>query len=263
MGRVMRLKLRDIALSVVDFGGESLPLLLLHGLAGSALEWHAVAQRLKRSHRVFALDQRGHGRSDKPKAQYARGYYVGDVIGVIEGLRLAPVALVGQSMGGLNAFLAAAARPDLISKLVLIEASPARNPNALRDVNAWLSKWPVRFATRESAIEFFGGDNALGRGWVRTLERDGRGLRARFRKDAIGASMADIAARDYWAEWSRVRCPTLVLAGECGQLAAVILREMQRRSKRVRIERLPGIGHDAHLEGPAVVADRINAFLRA
>jgi pimeloyl-ACP methyl ester carboxylesterase len=56
----------------LDFGGEGPPLLLLHGLAGRANEWHSTAQRLTQQGHVPALDQRGHGRGEKGLADYSR-----------------------------------------------------------------------------------------------------------------------------------------------------------------------------------------------
>jgi len=83
------LKSQHIRLCCVDFGGKGSPLLLLHGLAGRAHEWHHTAQWLTQHGHVFALDQRGHGMSQKGLADYSREAYVNDVITVIEHLRLA------------------------------------------------------------------------------------------------------------------------------------------------------------------------------
>ena len=74
--------------------------------------------------RVIALDQRGHGRSEREPTDLSRPAFVGDVVAVVEQLSLAPVVLIGQSMGGNTAFLAAAAHPGLVESLVVIEASP-------------------------------------------------------------------------------------------------------------------------------------------
>ena len=120
-------------LCCVDFGGEGAPLLLLHGLAGRANEWHSTAQWLIHQGRVLALDQRGHGQSEKGLDDYSRDAYVNDVIMVVQQLKLAPVILIGQSMGGQNAFLVAARRPDLVRALIVVEARPGADPDAHRD----------------------------------------------------------------------------------------------------------------------------------
>ncbi|HZR43845.1 MAG TPA: alpha/beta hydrolase [Ktedonobacteraceae bacterium] len=94
------LDVAGVRLCCVDFGGEGPPVLLLHGLARRANEWRETAYWLIEHHHVFALDQRGHGVSDKATRDYSRDAYVNDVISVIEQLELHPVILIGQSMGG-------------------------------------------------------------------------------------------------------------------------------------------------------------------
>jgi len=126
-------------LCCVDFGGDGSSMLLLHGLAGRGNEWHDTANRLTQHGHVFALDQRGHGRSAKGLDDYSRDVYVDDAVAVIEQLQLAPTLLIGQSMGGLNAFLVAARRPDLVRALIVVEARPSLSPSAQSDVEKWLN----------------------------------------------------------------------------------------------------------------------------
>lgn len=106
------LKSNQVRLCCIDFGGTGAPILLLHDLAGRANEWHSTAQWLIHQGHVFALDQRGHGQSEKGLDDYSRDAYIQDVIAVIKQFHLAPVLLIGQSMGGQNAFLVAARRPS-------------------------------------------------------------------------------------------------------------------------------------------------------
>jgi pimeloyl-ACP methyl ester carboxylesterase len=106
----------------VDFGGDGPPLVCVHGLAGSALNWMAVAPELARSHHVLAVDLRGFGRTPLGRGTRLRDnrrlldLFVRHVAG-------APATLVGNSMGGLLAVLQAAESPETVSRLVL--ADPA------------------------------------------------------------------------------------------------------------------------------------------
>ena len=81
-GKRLFLKSHNVHLCCIDFGGNGSPVLLLHGLAGRANEWHSTAQWLTHHRHVFALDQRGHGRSEKGLDDYSRDAYVNDVIAV-------------------------------------------------------------------------------------------------------------------------------------------------------------------------------------
>src|SRR4051812_8959176 len=112
-----------IRLTVRDHGGPGAPVLLLHGLAGHCGEWDAVTEGLS-EYRVVALDQRGHGASERRPAGVSRAAYVADVAAVIDALGLDRPVLVGQSLGGHTAMLAAAAHPGRVRALVMIEAGP-------------------------------------------------------------------------------------------------------------------------------------------
>jgi pimeloyl-ACP methyl ester carboxylesterase len=146
-------------LSVRDFGGRGTPVLLLHGLAGHGEEWGQTASWLTHEHRVLALDARGHGFSERRPVDVSRAAHVADAAAVIERTGRGPTAVVGQSLGGHTALLLAASRPELVSRLVVVEASPAGDPagaaEAASAIETALRSWPVPFADHSDAITFF------------------------------------------------------------------------------------------------------------
>ena len=75
------------------------PILLLHGLASNARIWDLVAPRLADRYRVFALDQRGHGLTDKPDDGYDFNTIVRDALAFVEAMSLERPVLVGHSWG--------------------------------------------------------------------------------------------------------------------------------------------------------------------
>ena len=109
-----------ISYSVV--AGENPAIVILHGLAGSTREFVATARALS-PRRVILIDQRGHGLSTRAPADTSRAAFIDDVVQVIEAESRHPVDLVGQSMGAHTAMLVAAARPDLVHRLVLLEGN--------------------------------------------------------------------------------------------------------------------------------------------
>jgi pimeloyl-ACP methyl ester carboxylesterase len=123
----------------LDFGGEGPPLVCVHGLAGSALNWMAVGPALASRHRVLAVDLRGFGRT--PLGGGTRlednrrllDLFVREVAG-------APATLVGNSMGGLISVVQAAASPETVASVVL--ADPAL-------------PWPGRRAVDPAVWSFF------------------------------------------------------------------------------------------------------------
>ncbi|MFI9330373.1 alpha/beta fold hydrolase [Kitasatospora sp. NPDC052868] len=102
------------------------PLLLLHALGERGADWDGVLPQLAPHHRVYALDLRGHGGSDRP-ARYGLELMRDDVVAFLDALGLARVDLVGHSMGGVVAYLLAQSHPERVGRLVL-EDIPAPHP---------------------------------------------------------------------------------------------------------------------------------------
>lgn len=250
-----------VRLCCVDFGGEGQPVLLLHGLAGRASEWRETAGWLAQTHHVFALDQRGHGMSDKALADYSRDAYVNDVVSVIEQLHLSSVILIGQSMGGQNAFLVAAHRPELVRGLIVVEARAGANPSVQRSVGKWLDSWPVPFPTLADARSFFGGNTLYAQTWLEVLEERPDGYWPQFRKEDMLRSIEDQAQREYWHEWEQIQCPTLLVGGENSFLPQDELQAMATRIPHGHYIQIPNAGHDLHLEQPQAWREVVEAFL--
>lgn len=113
-----------LTLAVRELGGTGAPLVVLHGLLGSSRNWQSAGVALaERGYRVFAPDLRNHGASPWGEAC---GYpaLASDVVACLERLALGPVHLVGHSMGGKAAMRLAVDRPDLVSRLTIVDIAP-------------------------------------------------------------------------------------------------------------------------------------------
>lgn len=238
-----------VSLAVTEAGGSGPAVLLLHGLAGSARELMPTAAALTDRHRVLLLDQRGHGLSTRRPDDLSRDAFVADAVAVIE--RLAPgerVALVGQSMGAHTAFLAASRRPDLVSRLVMLEGHPAgsADPQEAADLGAFFASWPTPFADAAAARAFLG-DSPLTEAWVADLEETPSGLRPRFDADVMQAGVAAVH-ESRWAEWESLAVPTTAVFADRGMFSAEQQAELAARRPGTRILPLPDGSHDAHLD---------------
>ena len=94
------------------------PLLFLHGLSASSATYDEARTSVDATHRVFSLDFRGHGGSDRAPGTYQVPNYGADVAAFIEWIGQ-PVALAGHSLGGAVATYLAGARPDLVAGALL------------------------------------------------------------------------------------------------------------------------------------------------
>jgi pimeloyl-ACP methyl ester carboxylesterase len=114
------------ALSDSPLGSRGRPwdgewLVLLHGLASQAHIWDLVAPMLTDSFRVIAIDQRGHGLSDKPDSGYDWATVTSDLDAILDALKIERAVLAGHSWGGNVAVQYAVDQPDRVSGLILID----------------------------------------------------------------------------------------------------------------------------------------------
>jgi pimeloyl-ACP methyl ester carboxylesterase len=119
-----RIVLPHLALSAQVWGDASLPpLLALHGWLDNAGSFALLAPLLARRFRVIALDLPGHGHADHlaPGASYHYLDYVRVVLDAADALQLDRYTLLGHSLGAGIAALAAAAMPERVERLLLIE----------------------------------------------------------------------------------------------------------------------------------------------
>lgn len=102
------------------------PVVLVHGRGESSLTWAGVIEELAADHRVYAVDLRGHGLSDRPGG-YGFADFAAELGGFLKALGLTGATVVAHSMGAAAAYLLAQREPELVGRLVL-EEPPALVP---------------------------------------------------------------------------------------------------------------------------------------
>jgi pimeloyl-ACP methyl ester carboxylesterase len=123
------LRLEGLQVHHVYGGRGAPPLLFVHGLGSAGyLEWRFNLPVLARSHRVFAPDLPGFGRSEKPEAGYGIPLFARVIERYIRARRLKPV-LVGASLGGRVALEVALSSPESVQRLVLVNSLGVVRPN--------------------------------------------------------------------------------------------------------------------------------------
>ncbi|MEN3585434.1 alpha/beta hydrolase [Streptomyces sp. ZYX-F-203] len=248
--------------------------LLLHGLMGRASHWAGTARWLSERHRAVALDQRGHGRSDKPPeaTAYDRRAYVEDAEAALEQLGTGPAVIVGHAMGALTGWQLAAKRPDLVGALVVCDMrASALGATSQREWEEWFRAWPVPFATLADVRRWFGEDDpwverpspARGAYYAEVMAESEDGWRPVFAPEQMLASRAAWVYDAHWDELAQVTCPTLVVRGIDGELGRAEAQEMVRVLPRGRYAEVPDAGHLVHYDRPDAWRAAVEPFLAA
>jgi len=237
-------------------------LLLLHGVTGHAWLWHDVATALSTSHRVIALDLRGHGDSEwSSVAAYETADHVADLEAVVNALELSKLSLAGLSWGGLIAIVYATRFADRLERVAIIdvEASFTQPPDAVPErpgefdspesVEAWERQANPRAGAEAIARAARNSVRPAAAGhWVR--KHDPFFLRTwPFRHD------------DRWAELRQLRAPALFISAENSFVRANVMQEMAACAPGAKFASIPNCGHLIPLEAPTALAARLHQFL--
>jgi pimeloyl-ACP methyl ester carboxylesterase len=273
---------------VVDFGGadDGPAVVLVHGLGGSHGNWDLLAPLLTPSCRVWALDLPGFGRSEPGGRRATVQANVGVLQRFLREVVGEPAVLVGNSMGGMVSLFTAAAAPDAVRALVLLDpALPGgrRRPDPLVAATFALYAVPgigervlslrrsrqTPLARVRAMLELVGVDPdtlpapVVDRA-VTLLEQreDVRGMDRAFLTAARSLLRILLDPRRYRGAMARVTAPVLLVHGDQDRLVPVsAAREVAALHPGWRYEELAGVGHVPQLQVPGRLADLVLAWL--
>jgi 3-oxoadipate enol-lactonase len=244
-----------------DEHGKGEPLVLIHGgVVDSRFFVHNLGA-LTDHFRVYAIDLRGHGRSDAGRAQFSIQSWAEDVEALITALELPAVTLVGHSMGTLITQHLAATKPEIVDNLVLVGGISYFEP-------------PVKdlYAKRAEIAEADGMD-ALVDDWL----PGALSPRTRARLPQLEGLVRDLFLRNdarHYAKSCRALAkapsirredigqPTLLIVGDHDRSTPIAMTEELHREIPVsRIRVVPGAAHWVPLEDPDMISAAILEFL--
>jgi len=246
-----------------DEYGAGPPLVLLHGLFGSATNWRNIARSLSDRYRVLVPDARNHGRSPH-NAQMTYPAMAQDIVDWLTILGIEQAVLVGHSMGGKTAMTLALTTPQMLTKLAVIDIAPVRYTHThLSLIEAMRG---LDLATLRSRGE---ADRALAenipdpgiRGFLlQNLVLEEGSLRWRLNLAALAAHMDDLVGFPEFGETSYSQ-PVVFIAGSRSDY---VLPEHEPRIYRyfpnAQIERVDA-GHWIHVEQPERLLESLDNFI--
>ncbi|HEX6063618.1 MAG TPA: alpha/beta hydrolase [Longimicrobiales bacterium] len=236
------------------------PVIMLHGLSDSWFSFSKVMPLLGKRHRVYALDLRGHGNSDKPATGYHMRNLAEDVVAFMDAQKIARATIVGHSMGSFVAQQVALAAPHRVSRLVLVGSGTTPNEfggmQEFYDAAAALPEpVPEAFARdfQVSTIYRPVGDAFLERAIDESLKLPSRV----WRELVKGMSATDAAVG-----LGRLNIPTLVLAGDKDTFALPKLQPpLVAMLKSAKLKMYKETGHAVHWERPDEFARDVDLFM--
>lgn len=241
---------------------EGTPLVIAHGLFGSARNWGAVAKRLGARRRVVAVDLRNHGDSPRdPDNSYEA--MARDLAEVVDGLG-GRADLLGHSMGGKAMMALALTRPDLVSRLIVADIAPvAYSHTQLGHVEA-MRRIDLSACKRRSDADRLLADEVpepeLRAFFLQSLAFGADGAAWKLNLPVLAEQMPVIMGFPQLG--LRFDGPTLFLAGGASDYldAANWAKAQEMFPKAVRAI-LPGVGHWLHAEAPGPFVEAVEAFL--
>lgn len=242
---------------------------LLHGFTGSALEWGEIVLEGLRAagYPPVALDLPGHG--ERLGESGGDAYTLEATLALIHAAHAPTSPVVGYSMGGRVALHLVSRYPGRVSKLVLESASPGLRTDqeraTRRTADEELAGRIVRdglgsFVDAWEALPTFASQAVLSaetRARVRDtrLKNDGGSLAAALRGLGTGTLPS------LWERLPEIVVPTLVIVGELDPKFTEIGRRMVEKIPDARLEIVPRVGHNVHLEAPDLWCEVVAGFL--
>jgi pimeloyl-ACP methyl ester carboxylesterase len=249
-----------------EWPGDPPATLLLHGIGNYGRYWDFFADAVAGQLRLVATDARGHGESGRPADAYAPQEFVDDALAVLDALALERVVVVGHSMGGTHAIRLAAAHPERVDRLIIVDAGPEPMAEGSERARRLSLARPERFANAADALAYLrdtspGYSEEVYANRMRWLfrEEDG-GLAWRSSHDALASIMSGARHGDLWAQLRVIQSPVLLVRGtRSNVLSAEVARGMIEALPDGRLVELDA-GHNVALDRPKELADAVVTF---
>lgn len=254
----------------------ALTVLCLAGLTRNSRDFEALAPHLAERYRVICPDLRGRGLSarDPQWQNYHPGTYLADLLGLLQALELARVAIIGTSLGGLLAMMLGATAPQRVAGIVLNDVGPEIDPKGIDRIKSYTGMLPP-VGSWDDALKQLRA--VYGNAWPGLSAAQWSMLvRRSYREDAAGIPVLDCdprvgdalraapptPAEAFWPVYAALRTlPVLVLRGASSDILSVgTVERMAREKPDLERVTVADRGHVPLLDEPEALA-AIDRFL--
>jgi len=248
----------NVKINYIEQGSGDEAIVLVHGYSGALGNWKQVLERLPKEYHAYALDQRGHGQSEKP-GSYQLADFVEDIYAFSRKMGIKRFTYVGHSLGGKIGYKFALDHPDMLKAMFLVAPAPAHDFIPSNERSAFLGFVTAAFGSPEGLRGFLG----------QTTNPPSEQVLNEMIDDATAA---DPAAREEIAAWwvgtdlepqlGDISVPTLILAGAKDDLPLDFERRYADAIKGCRFEVFEDDGHYMPQESAQKVVDLLTSFIK-
>jgi lipase len=221
------------SLAVARWGSGEDQVIAVHGITASSMSFRPLARYLDANVTLLAPDLRGRGASAGVPGPFGLERHADDVLSIADFFGIGSVVLVGESMGAFVVAIAAARRPELARRVVLVDGGlplavpPGVDPDAMLEgvLGPVLGRLRRTFPSFEAYLDFWREHPALASTWNDDVEEylrydllgDAPGLRPAASEDAVRADGRDVLAATHVEDALRsLACPVVHLRAERG-----------------------------------------------
>lgn len=254
-------KANGINIHYLRTGGNKPPVVLLHGLMASGACWTPLARALEKNYDVIMPDARGHGNSSTPDQGYCYDNLAVDVLSLIDTLGLVSPVLLGHSMGGMTAAVAAIQRPKRLRGLILADPT-FLSPERQREVYESNIVAQHRQILDRSKEDFLA--ELRIRHKHRALELTELFAEARFQTSIHAFEILTPPNPDYTQLINTLDIPSLLVIGDTSAvIAPAVATELARINHRLKVVQISKAGHGVPYDQPDRFSAVVKAFLRS
>jgi pimeloyl-ACP methyl ester carboxylesterase len=258
----------NVKINYIEQGAGDEAVIFVHGFAGAIGNWREVLERLPKEYHAFAIDQRGHGQSDKP-GSYQLTEFVEDIYAFSQALGIGRFTYVGHSMGGTLGLKFALDHPDVLKASILVGHFP---------VHEWMTtdmQAPILAMMGSddypSAMKVMFGSPEMTRGVLASMfaTPPSGELMNEMIEDAMATDPAAIGDCFTWMLASGleprlgdIRVPTLILVGAKDPTSPDGSRRDANAINGGRFELFEDAGHFIPIESPQKFVDLLTNFIK-
>ena len=248
-----------VSLAYVEMGdpaGE--PALLIHGYTDNSRSWSLIAPYLKDRH-LFAIDLRGHGKSDAPDCCYSYTDFANDAALFLDAVGVAQADVIGHSLGSMTAQLLAAQHPEKVRKLVLVSSTTAigGGPGSWLWDNVTPLQPPID-PESQFMKDWYWNPNPVDEDYITRERTESAATPIHVWRGVLWGTVIN----DLTLTAPLVKAPVMVMWGDQDSLFDLAHQEkLEKAFPEARFEVFAGAGHNMFWEFPQRSAEIIDDFL--